>query len=443
MKKRVVVIDVVGLSLEHFNNKDQLPNIASLLNSGQLLKMKPTFPAVTLTAQAALTTGKTPSEHGIIANGFYSPDNFEVAFWEQASRLVQSEKIWDRLKKNKPGLTSALLFMQNSLYADSEIIITPKPMHTDKGLVQWCYSKPVNYYEQLSEKIGEFDLKHYWGPLAAINSSHWIASAAVETIPRHKPDLMFVYLPHLDYCSQRHGPNSPIVLEELLLIDEEVGRIIKAVDDSGSRNETTFIIISEYKFYQVDGDIALNRILRRNGLLKVRNIAGLEYLDIELSPAFAMVDHQVAHLYIKPGYKTEVLKLLTNVDGIDLLLASDEDKKRYHINHDRTGDIVAVSARNRWFSYYWWEELDKAPDFAGQVDIHRKPGYDPLELFIDRKTLTIPQDTGLIHGSHGYPPVTENDFVPFLISRPAKTFQQLPNSIEMTEVSEIIEKILI
>jgi len=443
MKKRVIVIDVVGLRLEHFAEKSQLPNIASLLDGGQLIKMKPTFPAVTLPSQASLTTGKTPAEHGIIANGFYSPDNFNVSFWEQSSKLVQAERVWDRVKKKKPDLTSALLFMQNSLYADSEVVITPKPMHTDDGLIQWCYSKPVNFYEQLTEKLGEFELKHYWGPLAAINSSRWIAASAVETIHRLKPELMFIYLPHLDYCSQRFGPDSSVILEELLLIDNEVGKIIKAVDDSGLRDETTFMVISEYKFYQVDGDIALNRILRRNDLLKVRDIAGHEYLDMELSPAFAMVDHQVAHLYIKSGYKTKVLKVLEKIDGIDFLLASDEDKKRYHINHSRTGDIVAVSAKNKWFSYYWWVDPEKAPDFAGKVDIHRKPGYDPLELFIDRKTLTIPQETGLIHGSHGYPPEGGEDYVPCLISRTSDVDQQFPDLIEINEVAKIIEKILI
>lgn len=442
MKKRVVVIDVVGLSLEHFKDKNQLPNIAALLDNGQLLKMKPAFPAVTLSSQASLTTGKKPDEHGIVANGFYSPDNFEVSFWEQSSRLVQAERIWDRLKKKKPDLTSALLFMQNILYAESEVIITPKPMHTDDGLVQWCYSKPVDYYEQLTEKIGEFELKHYWGPLAAINSSRWIAAAAAETIKIHKPDLMFIYLPHLDYCSQRHGPDSPIVLEELLLVDKEVGKIIQAVDDVGLRDETTFMVISEYKFYPVDGDIPLNRILRRNGLLQVRSIGGREYLDMELSPAFAMVDHQIAHLYVKPGYEGEVLGILEQIDGIDILIASQEDKEKYHIDHQRTGDIVAISARNKWFSYYWWEDMEKAPDFAGRVDIHRKPGYDPLELFIDRETLEIPQETSLIHGSHGYPPNSEEDCVPCLISSVPDNCDLYPDTIEINDIAAIIEKIL-
>jgi predicted AlkP superfamily pyrophosphatase or phosphodiesterase len=445
MAKKVIVLDVVGLSGKHFLDPRNLPHMASLLDRGHLTHIAPCFPATTLPAQATMTTGTPPAEHGVVANGFYFPENFQISFWEQAAGLVQTERIWDRLKRKNPALTTALLFMQNSLYGHAETIITPKPMHTDAGMVQWCYSKPVGFYEQIRETLGEFELKHYWGPLASIESSRWIAGAARETLAKMRPDLMFVYLPHLDYCTQKFGPESQVVMEELLKVDQEVGSIIEAVDTLGLREETVFIVLSEYAFYPVNGAVAINRILRANNLLAVRAINGREYLDLELSPAFAMVDHQAAHIYIKPGFKEAVLTTLRAIPEIDLLLASNEEKEQYGILHQRCGDIVAVSAKDKWFSYYWWEDMEKAPDFADHIDIHRKPGYDPLELFFDPKTFKIPQDTSLVKGSHGYPPAGPDDHVPLLISGPgsADIVQHLPKLTEMRDVAGLIEALLL
>jgi len=446
MAKKVIVLDVVGLSGKHFLDPANLPHMASLLqHDGHLTHLAPCFPATTLPVQATMTTGTLPAAHGVVANGFYFPENFQISFWEQAAGLVQSERIWDRLKRKNSALNTALLFMQNSLYAQAETIVTPKPMHTDDGLVQWCYSKPVGFYEQLRETLGEFELKNYWGPLASIESSRWIARAARETLARMQPDLMFVYLPHLDYCTQKFGPDSPVVMEELLKVDQEVGSIIHAVDTMGLREDTVFLLLSEYAFYPVNGAVAINQILRSHDLLAVRTINGREYLDLELSPAFAMVDHQAAHIYIQPGFKDAVMKTLQGKPGIDLLLAGNEEKKQYGILHQRCGDIVAVSAKNKWFSYYWWEDPEKAPDFAGHIDIHRKPGYDPLELFFDPKTFKIPQDTNLIRGSHGYPPSGPDDHVPLLISGTgsANILQRMPKLTDMADVAALIEAILL
>ena len=440
-KKRVIVIDVVGLSPDHFKQKENMPHLSALLSQGQLSSMKSVFPAVTLPVQASLTTGVHPAEHGIVANGFYFPENYQVAFWEQAASLVQSERIWDRLKIKDPALKTAVLFFQNTLFSQSDVIITPKPLHTDEGLIQWCYSKPVGFYEEICQQIGEFNLFSFWGPMASIESSRWIAKAAVETMDRIRPDLMFVYLPHLDYCSQKHAPTDPMILDELRLVDQEVGRIVQGIEDLGLADETVYIILPEYTFYEVSGDIPLNRILREKRLLEVRSIQGREYLDMELSPAFAMVDHQIAHIYTKPGYEKSVQKALEKVDGIDMLLDG-EGKERFRVDHPRSGDIIAVSSRDRWFSYYWWEDRPREPDFAAHVDIHRKPGYDPLELFLEPGTTKISQDTSLIKGSHGYPAVSEEDRIPFLISGENAAGVKIPEDLCVTDVGGIIEKIL-
>jgi predicted AlkP superfamily pyrophosphatase or phosphodiesterase len=278
--------------------------------------------------------------------------------------------------------------------------------------------------------------------MASIESSRWIAKAAVETMDRVRPNLMFVYLPHLDYCMQKYGPEDPIILDELRQVDQEVGRIVQGVKDLGHAEETVFIVLSEYMFYGVQKDIPLNRVLREKGLLEVRTIQGREYLDIELSPAFAMVDHQIAHIYTKSGYEKAVRRVLEKVDGIDMLLDGD-GKTSFQVNHPRSGDFIAVSSKNRWFSYYWWEDRSREPDFATHVDIHRKPGYDPLELFVDFETHEISQDTSLVKGSHGYPAMEKKDYVPFLISGKGSMDLEIPEALCMTDVAAIIEKILV
>lgn len=441
-KKRVVVIDVVCLSSGNLDLKEGMPHLSALLGQGRLYKMRPVFPAVTLPVQASLTTGVFPEEHGVISNGFYSKDSYQVSFWEQASSLVQAERIWDRLKKKDANIKTAALFFQNTLYAHCDAVITPRPMHTDEGLIQWCYSKPVGLYEEICASIGEFDLAHYWGPMASIKSSQWISKASIEVMARIKPDLMFVYLPHLDYCLQKLDPKGHAVEDELSLVDNEVGRIVQGVNDLGLAGETTFIILSEYIFSEVHGDIALNRILREKGLLNVRNIKGREYIDLELSPAFAMADHQIAHIYIKPGNEKPVRQVLERIDGIDYLLDAD-GKKAHRIAHPSSGDIIAVSAKDRWFSYYWWFDRSKEPDYATHVDIHRKPGYDPLELFIEPGTFKISQDTSLIRGSHGYPALSDQDKTVLLLSGSNCDRIKVPDNPSVTDVPGIIEDIII
>lgn len=441
-KRKVIVLNVAALSPQHCDDAENMPHLSALRKKGVLHQVKPVFPAVTLPAQASMTTGLYPEQHGIIANGCYSRQAHQVSFWEQAAALVEGERIWTRLKRARPEMTTALLFMQNSLYADSEIVITPKPFHTDQGMVQWCYSKPVGWYEELCDRIGPFNLMHYWGPMASIESTRWIAGAAVETIQRFAPDLMFVYLPHLDYCLQKFGPDDPGLDKELHAVDEQIGRIVGAVDACGLQEETVFIVVSEYRIQAVTSDVAINKVLRNNGLLQVREINGREYLDFELSQAFAMVDHQVAHLYVKDGWEDKVRALIEQTDGIDFVFTP-KGETSFHVGHPAAGDLVAVSARDRWFSYYWWNEKSREPDFAPHVDIHRKPGYDPLELFLEPGTRAISQDTRRIRGSHGYPALAAADCVPLLICGAKEDDCVIPTGADLTVLATLVERLLL
>ena len=402
--KKLIVLDIVGLSKKQYAEiKPQ--NISKILEKGSVSSFKPSFPAVTCSVQASIFSGTYPSEHGIISNGYYDQILKHVSFWEQSSDLVNSPRIWDTLKKILPDSKSGLLFLQNSLYANSDVVITPKPIHLDDKMIMWCYSKPENFYEKISESIGNFDLKSYWGPFSSIQSSNWIINSAKKTIETHKPDLLIVYLPHLDYTSQKFGPDSDEFKESVIELDNLLGDFSLFLNQEFN-DEYEIIILSEYTFNSVSKSISPNLILRQAGLLSTRRIEGKDYIDYEFSKAFAMVDHQIAHIYINPGYEDEVYQILKN-KNLGIILDS-KLQKELNINHPKSGNLILCANVDSWFNYYWWDDVKYAPDFTFSVDIHRKPGYDPLELFFNFKTKQISHDTSLIKGSHGLIPTDDN-----------------------------------
>jgi predicted AlkP superfamily pyrophosphatase or phosphodiesterase len=399
--KNIVVLDIVGLDVSHIRS-GLVPTIAEIANNGQYGYLKPVFPSVTCSVQASILSGKYPREHGIISNGLYDKENLQVLFWEQSSKLVQSERIWDALKKKNADIKTSVLFYQNTMYANSDYLITPRPIHLENGAMdQWCYSRPPNFYEGVSSKIGEFDLMSYWGPFASFKSTEWISKSVEYTLENHKPNLLFAYFPQLDYPSQKFGKNSIQVKEDLKKIDQAVASIVKKIENLGLSDQTEFIFFSEYGFNDVNDAIPLNRILREKGLLETRTIKNKEYIDFEYSQAFAMVDHQIANIYLNNSAdKRYVKKVLEEIKGIEII-CDDNEKQKLKIDNSRSGDLIAISDIDKWFSYYWWFDENKAPTFAKTVDIHRKPGYDPLELFFDPAKKSISFDTKLIKGSHG------------------------------------------
>jgi len=407
MVKHLIVLDIAGLEPKLIS-EDRTPNICSLSSNGELARVRPVFPAVTCTSQASMSSGTYPQQHGIISNGIYDRQTHTVSFWEQASGLVQAEKVWDIVKRGGSGRTTAALFWQNTMYADADIVLTPRPLHMEDRMIMWCYSRPPGLYEKISCDIGKFDLSTYWGPFASDKSSAWIGRATELVLGLQKPNILFSYIPHLDYIFQREGINPKNLKEEIRFVDNIVGNIMNKTIDLGIREQTQFVIVSEYGFSDVTNDIPLNRILRDQGLLAVREIEGREYIDFEYSIAFAMVDHQVAHIYIKGASVQQVKRILDSVEGIEIAL--DEDgKKMMNVNHERSGDLIAIAESDKWFSYYWWFEEDKSPPFANKVDIHRKPGYDPSELFLDAKTKGIPLNGKKVRASHGRVPSLSDD----------------------------------
>jgi predicted AlkP superfamily pyrophosphatase or phosphodiesterase len=413
MAKHIIVIDIVGLERKHIS-ENLTPNIFNISQTGETRNIETVFPAVTCTVQSSLLSGSYPEIHGIISNGLYNRQDYAVSFWEQSSKLVQADRIWDTNKMRGTGSKTAVLFWQNTMYSNADIILTPRPLHMDDRIIMWCYSKPPGFYEKLIQKIGKFDLSWYWGPLVSKKSSEWIELATEFVLENEMPKFLFTYIPHLDYAFQRNGTSYNNIKDDLKFVDDLVGRLVKKVTNIGIIEDTQFIIFSEYGFTDVNSDISLNTIFRENELISVREIEEVEYLDLEYSKAFAMVDHQVAHIYVKENYSNSVKKILEGIKGVDIIL-DNESKRHLRINHPRSGDLIAVSNTDIWFSYYWWFDSSKSPSFAKKVDIHRKPGYDPVELFFDPSTKSIPLDGKLVKGSHGRLP-SEGEAKPVYVS---------------------------
>lgn len=413
--RRTAVVNVVGL-----NNVllKKMPRLLAWAEKNNASTIEPLLPAVTCSMQATYLTGTPPSEHGIVGNGWYFKDECEIKFWRQSNRLIQKPKIWEVAKALDSSFTCANLFWWYNMYSNVDIAVTPRPMYPADGRkIPDIYTYPAALREELQQELGQFPLFNFWGPKTSIRSSQWIAEAAKRTESRFHPTLSLVYLPHLDYCMQRHGPNSPLVEQDLADVDNVVCELIQFYQNSGIE----VLLLSEYGISEVSSSIALNRVLRKHGYIQVREELGHELLDAGASKAFAVADHQLAHIYLNDrSCISAVRALLEKQDGVEAVFSKEEIPE---LNHPRAGDLIAVAAEKSWFSYYYWLDDLKAPDFARTVDIHRKPGYDPAELFIDPdialptlkilrrlaqkklgfRTLldVIPIDASMVRGSHG------------------------------------------
>jgi predicted AlkP superfamily pyrophosphatase or phosphodiesterase len=391
------------------------------------------LPAVTCSAQSTYLTGKWPSEHGIVGNGWYFKDECEVKFWRQSNKLVEGKKIWDTLKKKDSNFTCANHFWWYNMYSSADYSVTPRPNYLADGRkIPDCYSQPADLRDKLQNELGTFPLFHFWGPKTTIKSSQWIADGAIKTDQLHNPTLSLIYLPHLDYNLQRYGLDFNIIAKDL----QEIDGVVKQLVNYYEKQECNIILLSEYGITNVNNPIHLNRILRKHHYLAIREERGLELLDAGASKVFAVADHQIAHIYLNDiSLKDEVMAILKNTDGIEKVL-TDEDLKASNLEHQRCGDIVVIADKNSWFTYYFWLDNRKAPDYARMVDIHKKPGYDPVEMHTDPKDIflmpkviwkllkkklgfrtvldIIPIDASLIKGSHGRLPESEDDYPVFI-----------------------------
>ncbi len=451
--KPVVVLDVVGLTPRLLRH---MPRLSRLADTGFRATVGTVLPAVTCSVQSTFLTGTPPAGHGIVGNGWYFRDLGEVLFWRQHNALVQGEKVWDAARARRPGYTVANICWWYAMGADVDWTVTPRPVyHADGRKDPDCYTDPPQLHAELTATLGTFPLFSYWGANAGLTSSAWICRAAEQIMDRHRPDLTLVYVPHLDYDLQRYGPSGPQAAAAAAELDGTLGPLL----DAAAARDATVVVLSEYGITDVCRPVDVNRLLRAEGLLRVHTQAGMEYLDPWTSRAFAVADHQIAHVYVRdPGDLPAVAKLCAALPGVAQVLDAD-GQARAGLGHARCGELVLVAEADAWFTYYYWLDDAAAPDFARLVEIHRKPGYDPAELFFDpagpaaakaraglallRKKLgmrylmnVVGLDAGAraVRGSHGRLPTDPADAPVLICSDPAAARDR----VAATEVKELL-----
>jgi len=497
---RTAVINVVGLTDSLIG--PHTPRISAFKEKGASAAIIPVFPAVTCTAQSTYVTGTLPSQHGVVGNGWYNRELAEVQFWKQSNRLVHGRKLWEELRERDPSFTCAKLFWWYNMYSTADYSITPRPMYPADGRKVFdIYTFPFSIRPEIKRDLGDFPFPAFWGPAAGIQTpqgspdaaSRWIAESAKWVENRYHPTLNLIYLPHLDYNLQRHGPTvaaevtrrtskdstaspggvppsapggegrgeeeskslNPAIIPDLHAIDSIVGDLL----DFFAKQSVQVILLSEYGLTTVNQPIHLNRLFRAQDWLAIKDELGVEILDCGGSKVFAVADHQIAHVYLNDlSLEKAARTLLEKQQGIEQILGSAE-KQKLGMDHPRSGDLIAIAKENAWFTYYYWLDDSLAPDFARTVDIHRKAGYDPVELFLDpnlkfpkariawrllQKKLgfrmlmdVIPLDATLVKGSHGRRPANTSDYPVFISSR-----SELISSttIESTAVYDLLKR---
>ncbi len=390
--KKLLIIDVAALGW------DLVQRYQSHIAGINLCPIETVFPATTCPVQASFRTATPPVQHGVIANGFFSRELQRPFFWEQSAKLVTGKRMWHSFRRR--GGRVGLFFWQQSLGEEVDWVLSPKPVHKHHGgMIQDCYSQPQNLYERLNSELRRpFNLMHYWGPLASLHSSEWIADA-VSTLVQwpDAPELLLAYLPHLDYNLQRYGPDSASAAETF----EEALALLSRMIQSARNSNYDIVLFGDYAMQQVsDGAIFPNRVLADAGLLKTRQIKNMLYPDYYTSRAFALVDHEIAHVYTADkgaaDAAVEIFDGMTNIEVLEPDLMSHEE-----VDNERAGNFMLIAEPGSWFAYPWWYKKRETPDYAAHVDIHNKPGFDPCELFFSWMPPNISLDTDRIKGTHG------------------------------------------
>jgi len=426
--KKLLVIQAAALGYEFLRTRE-----ATGMNGLNFKPVETVFPAVTCPVQASFRTAALPGSHGMVANGLFSREFMRPFFWEQSSSLVKGPRIWESFRAK--GGKVAMLFWQQSLGEDMDFLVSPAPIHKHHGgMIQSCYSKPVDLYEKLCRTVGSsFDLMHYWGPSASAKSSDWVASATAALMKdtAHSPDLCLAYLPALDYDLQRFGPDSLEATSALGKLQEELGLLLAVASECNY----DVLVFGDYALGAADnGAIFPNRVLKEAGLFLPRPVKGRLYTDLYESEAFAVVDHEVAHVYVKPGsWLDRTAEILGAMKGVARVLDR-KGQEAAGVGNPNSGELVLVAAPGYWFAYPWWDGGKYAPDYAGHVDIHNKPGYDPCELFWGGwPPFFTSQDCSRIKGTHGRAGADR-------MSAWASTFQIESEPSTLVELAGIVKK---
>ena len=452
MPKPLAVICCVGLTPNHLGSAT--PDLTALASKGFFAPLSGVVPAVTTAAQTTMLTGVAPQAHGIVGNGWYARELGEVQFWKQSQRLVEAPHVWTRIRARRPGYKVLKHFWWYAMNTDADATVTPRPAyHHDGRKSPDFYAWPPALKSKLLARHQDFPLFQFWGPATSIIATRWIARSFLSAWDDAKPDLGLCYLPHLDYDLQRFGPTGAHLEANLRALDAEAGHVIAGVTERGG----DVLVVSEYGIEAVDTAVFINRALREANLLEVSVNATGELLDPGQSRAFAVCDHQLAHVYCRDrAAMLAAQQVLGQMTGIDRIY-SGADRSSIGLDHARSGELICLASRGAWFAYDYWLDAAKAPDFAQSVEIHKKPGYDPRELLFDpkggkgralrallRKKLglrynlnPLSLDTGLVKGSHGRPPVNPDEGPVIIGSQRA----WLRSAWHMTDVAPLIERL--
>ena len=455
-----MLINAVGLTGRLL---DHAPRLRALAASGWCRPVREVVPAVTCAAQASLLTGKPPDGHGIVGNGWLFRETNEVRFWQQSNTLLQAEPVYVTARKRLAGrgrsFKAAKLFWWFNQGAAVDLSVTPKPWYgADGNKVFGVAGTPDGLTDRLEAALGRFPFHTFWGPGAGKPCTDWIARCAGEVLRTERPDLTLVYLPHLDYDPQRFGPSGSDMPRLVGELDDACAPLLDAAKADGAR----VWVVSEYGHCDVARPVPVNRALRRAGLLQVRPGPFGEVFDPFGSRAFAVCDHQLAHVHVPdPADLPRVRDVLQAEPGVGRFYEG-EARRKVGLDHPRSGEVVALSEPDAWFAYPFWLDDASAPDYARTVDIHRKPGYDPCELFFDPKlafpkgraglrllqkklgfrTLfdVVPLDPGLVKGSHGLPAAIDADRPVLIADGPKPTDA---GSIATTDVHGLLLSALV
>jgi predicted AlkP superfamily pyrophosphatase or phosphodiesterase len=459
MPAPLLLIDAVGLTPRWLPHA---PRLRALAEAGWMRRLREAVPAVTCTAQATILTGETAERHGVVGNGWLFRDTGEVRFWQQSNRLIQSEPVYvtarRRAKERGRTFRCAKLFWWFNQGAAVDVSVTPKPYYgADGNKVFDVIGTPPLIAQHVKLRLGPFPFVTFWGPMAGLPCTQWIARCAAQAMAEQRPDLTLVYLPHLDYDPQRFGPDRC----DMPRLVGELDAACEPLLDEARRQGARVCVVSEYGHVSAKRPVFLNRVLNEEDLLSVRPGPFGEQLDTFESRAFAVCDHQLAHVYVRDEADVpRVRDILGALPGVARLLAG-EERAEVDLRHPRSGEIVALSEPDAWFAYPFWLDDRQAPDYARTVDIHRKPGYDPCELFFDPKlwwpkgraawrllqkelgfrTLfdVIPLDAALVKGSHGLRAADGADRPLLIGDGPAPSDPELPMTAVRDFMLEALE----
>lgn len=377
--ERILVLSVAALGADLLREAG-VERLAGL----PVRPIAPVFPAVTCVAQATLRTALPPAGHGIPANGLYLRDTFQTQFWCQSARLVRGPRVWEpfRAKGGRVGV----YFFQQSLGENVEELASPAPIHTHGGgMIMATYQKPA----RVLGCDNPVKLWRYWGPLAHPKVGRGIADALAARLARgDAPELIFAYLPTLDYQLQRHGTRHPAVAASVRELVAQVETVAAAARAQGY----ALLIVGDYAITDVTGTVAFpNRVLRRAGLFATRPVRAMRYPDLYQTRALALCDHQVAPVYCAdPAAKEAARRLLADLPEVEA------------VREGVAGaDLELVAKPGCWFAWPWWDDPREAPDYATHVDIHNKPGFDPCELFFGVNPFHSGADVTRVRGTHG------------------------------------------